>query len=149
VKSLETKQINNLFEWLDEIMLHKSDPQSFSQESWDKWNSYMVHRYLSMNISYIDIVNYVQKINPQNKQQIYTIYREMIPKKKLWLKYVKNENKRNLKQIPEYIAEYFNCSLGEAENYIDILRKHGVKGILWEMGLNEEETNKLLKEAKL
>jgi len=146
---LETKQINNLFEWLDEIMLHKSDPQSFSQESWDKWNSYMVHRYLSMNISYIDIVNYVQKINPQNKQQIYTIYREMIPKKKLWLKYVKNENKRNLKQIPEYIAEYFNCSLGEAENYIDILRKHGVKGILWEMGLNEEETNKLLKEAKL
>ena len=149
MKSLETKQINNLFEWLDEIMLHKSDPQSFSQESWDKWNSYMVHRYLSMNISYIDIVNYVQKINPQNKQQIYTIYREMIPKKKLWLKYVKNENKRNLKQIPEYIAEYFNCSLGEAENYIDILRKHGVKGILWEMGLNEEETNKLLKEAKL
>jgi len=149
VKSLETKQINNLFEWLDEIMLHKSDPQSFSQESWDKWNSYMVPRYLSMNISYIDIVNYVQKINPQNKQQIYTIYREMIPKKKLWLKYVKNENKRNLKQIPEYIAEYFNCSLGEAENYIDILRKHGVKGILWEMGLNEEETNKLLKEAKL
>jgi len=149
VKSLETKQINNLFGWLDEIMLHKSDPQSFSQESWDKWNSYMVHRYLSMNISYIDIVNYVQKINPQNKQQIYTIYREMIPKKKLWLKYVKNENKRNLKQIPEYIAEYFNCSLGEAENYIDILRKHGVKGILWEMGLNEEETNKLLKEAKL
>jgi hypothetical protein len=66
----------------------------------------MIHRYLSMNISYIDIVNYVQKINPQNKQQIYTIYREMIPKKKLWLKYIKNENKKNLKQIPEYIAEY-------------------------------------------
>jgi len=146
---LKTKQINNIFGWLDEIMLHKSDPQSFSQESWDKWNSYMIHRYLSMNISYIDIVNYVQKINPQNKQQIYTIYREMIPKKKLWLKYIKNENKKNLKQIPEYLAEYFNCSLGEAENYIDILRKHGVKGILWEMGLNEEETNKLLKEAKL
>ena len=146
---MKTKQINNIFGWLDEIMLHKSDPQSFSQESWDKWNSYMVHRYLSMNISYIDIVNYVQKINPQNKQQIYTIYREMIPKKKLWLKYIKNENKKNLKQIPEYLAEYFNCSLGEAENYIDILRKHGVKGILWEMGLNEEETNKLLKEAKL
>lgn len=146
---MKTKQINNIFGWLDEIMLHKSDPQSFSQESWDKWNSYMIHRYLSMNISYIDIVNYVQKINPQNKQQIYTIYREMIPKKKLWLKYIKNENKKNLKQIPEYLAEYFNCSLGEAENYIDILRKHGVKGILWEMGLNEEETNKLLKEAKL
>lgn len=109
----------------------------------------MVHRYLSMNISYIDIVNYVQKINPNNKQQIYTIYREMIPKKKLWLKYIKNENKINYKQISDYIAEYLGCSLGEAEEYIPILRNHGVKGILWDMGLSEKETNKLLKEAKL
>jgi len=146
---LEAKQIKSIFEWLDEIMLHKSDPSNFSQESWDKWNSWLIHKYLSMNINYIDIVNYVQKIDPNNKQQIYTIYREMIPKKKLWLKYIKNENKRNLKQIPEYIAEYLGCSLGEAEEYVYILRNHGVKGILWEMGLNEEETNKLLKEAKL
>ena len=129
-------------------MLHKSDPQSFSQESWDKWNSYMVHRYLSMNIDYIDIVNYVQKINPQNKQQIYTIYREMIPKKKLWLKYIKNEKKKNYKEVAEYVAEYFECSLGEADHYIDIIPK-SIEGILWEMGLSEEEASKLIKKAKL
>lgn len=142
------KDIKTLFEWLDEIMLHKSSPEEISTESWEKWNSYMIHRYVSMNIHYIDIVNYVQKINPQNKQQIYSIYREMIPKKKLWLKYIKNQNKRNYQELAEYVAEYFECSLGEADHYIDIIPK-SIEGILWEMGVGEEETKKLFKKIKL
>ena len=143
------KQIKDLWGWLNEITLYKTPIENISEESWEKWNSYMIHRYVSMNINYIDVVNYVQKINPNNKKQIYTIYREMIPKKKLWLKYLKNTNKTNFKQIPEYVAEYFNCSLGEAEEYIYLLRKQGIKGILWDMGVNEKEVDKLIKEAKI
>ncbi len=143
------KQVKTIFQWLNEITLYKSSPEKFSQESWDKWNSYMIHRYLSMDINYIDIVNYVQKINPQSKKQIYTIYKEMIPKKKVYLKYVKNENKRNYQELAEYIAEYFECSLGEADQYIDILQEYGVRGILWKMGINEEETDKMINKAKL
>ena len=146
---MKKKQVNNIFGWLDEIMLYKSNHSSFSNESWDKWNTYMVNRYLSMDINYIDVVNYVQKINPQNKQQIYSIYREMIPKKKLWLKYTKNENKKNYKEIPDYIAKYFKCSLKEANEYIYILRKSGVQEILGNMGLDVKETKKLIKGTKL
>ncbi len=138
----------NLFDWLNEITVVKTHPEDISEESWEKWNSYMIHRYVSMNIDYIDIVNYVQKINPQNKQQIYSIYREMIPKKKLCLKYIKNEKKKNYKEDAEYVAEYFECSLGEADHYIDIIPK-SIEGILWEMGLSEEEASKLIKKAKL
>ncbi len=138
----------NLFDWLNEITVVKTPPEDISKESWEKWNSYMVHRYVSMNINYIDIVNYVQKINPQNKQQIYSIYREMIPKKKLWLKYIKNEKKKDYKEVAEYIAEYFECSLGEADHYIDIIPS-SVEGILWEMGVDEKESKKLIKKIKL
>ena len=141
-------EVKNIFDWLEEITYKKSPPSNFSQASWDKWNSYMIHRYVSMYIGYIDVANYVQKINPQNKQQIYSIYREMIPKKKTWLKYIKNQNKRNYQELAEYVAEYFECSLGEADHYIDIIPK-SIEGILWEMGLNEEEASKLIKKAKL
>ena len=137
-----------LFEWLTEITVSKTSPEHFPEESWDKFNSYMVHRYLSMDINYIDIVNYVQKINPTNKKQIYSIYREMIPKRKLWLKYVKNESKRNPEDLAAYVADYFECSLGEADHYIDILGI-SVRTILWEMGVEEKETNELIKKAKL
>ena len=142
-------EVKNIFDWLEEITYKKSPPANFSQASWDKWNSYMIHRYVSMYIGYIDVANYVQKINPQNKQQIYSIYREMIPKKKTWLKYIKNQNKRNYQELAEYVAEYFQCSLGEADHYIDILRRVGIEGILWDMGVEEKEIQKLFKQAKL
>jgi hypothetical protein len=138
-----------LFEWLTEITVSKTSPEHFPEESWDKFNSYMVHRYLSMDINYIDIVNYVQKINPTNKKQIYSIYREMIPKRKVWLKYLKNENKRNYQELAEYVAEYLECSLGEADQYIDLLQDVGVRSILWKMGIEEDETEKLIQKAKL
>jgi|TARA_B100001094_G_scaffold261084_1_gene261742 hypothetical protein len=133
---------------LNEITLYKTAPEEISQESWDKWNSYMIHRYVSMNIGYIDIVNYVQKINPQNKKQIYSIYREMLPKKKVYLKYVKNQNKKNYQELAEYVADYYECSLGEADYYIDILGI-SVRSILWKMGVEEDETEKLIKKALL
>ena len=134
-----------LFEWLNEITVTKTPPENFSEESWDKFNSYMVHRYLSMYIDYIDIVNYVQKINPTNKKQIYSIYREMIPKQKVWLKYVKSQTPKKNAELVDYVAEYFQCSLGEADHYIDIIREAGVRNILWEMGVEEKEQNKLVK----
>lgn len=142
-------EVKNIFDWLEEITYKKSPPSNFSQASWDKWNSYMIHRYISMYIGYIDVANYVQKINPQNKQQIYSIYQEMIPKKKTWLKYIKNQNKRNYQELAEYVAEYFHCSLGEADHYIDILRRVGVENILWDMGVEQKEIDKLFKKAEL
>jgi hypothetical protein len=143
------KQIKNIFGWLEEITVNKSPLDIISDESWDTWNSYMIHRYVSMNQDYIDIVNLVQKINPQNKKQIYSIYKEMIPKRKMWLKYIKNEAKKEQKELEEYIAKYFDCSLGEAEHYIDILRGTGVREILNEMGIESKESDKLIKKAKL
>ena len=134
-----------LFEWLNEITVTKTHTENFSEESWDKFNSYMVHRYLSMYIGYIDIVNYVQKINPTNKKQIYSIYREMIPKQKVWLKYIKSQTPKKNAELVEYVADYFECSLGEADHYIDILRETGVRSILWKMGIDEKEQNKLVK----
>ena len=137
------KQVTTLFEWLNEITLYKTAPEDISQDSWDKWNSYMIHRYVSMNMDYIDVVNYVQKVNPQSKKQIYSIYREMLPKKKVYLKYVKNENKRNYQELAEYIADYLECSLGEADQYIDLLQDIGVTKYFMENGSRRRRNRKI------
>ena len=146
---MSKKEIINIFGWLNEITVQKSPPESFSPKSWDNWNSYIVHRFLSMNRYYIDIVNYVQKMNPQSKKEIYTIYREMIPKKKLWLKYLKKESKTNTKKISEYIGEYMEVGLREVNDYISILGKEGIKNILSSMGIEDKEVKKIIKESKI
>ena len=109
----------------------------------------MVHRFVSMYIGYIDIANIAQKLPLTETEKIYTIYQTMLPKKKIFLKYIKSKQQNNYKELAEYVAEYFECSLGEAEHYIDILREEGVRGILWNMGVDEKQSDKLIKEAKL
>ncbi len=142
---MSKKQIKDIWGWLNEITLYKSPIENISQESWECWNSYMVNRYVSMDIRYIELVNYIQTIPYDNKQQIYSIYREMIPKQKTFFKYLKvNKRKKNLQAI-DYIAKHFECSLGEAEEYMDILRENGVRSVLYKMGVTDKEADKLLK----
>jgi len=134
-----------IFNWLNEITVKKTPPNNFTQEDWDGWNSYMVHRFLSMNINYIDIVNFVQNINPQNKKEIYTIYREMIPKRKVWNKYIKNQNKKDTTELSKIIANKLLVGNNEASTYIPLLGKDGVIEILNDLGYEKKEITKLMK----
>jgi hypothetical protein len=142
---MSKKQIKDIWGWLNEITLYKTPPENISEESWDKWNSYMIHRYVSMNINYVELANYVQTLPYENKQQTYIIYREMIPKTKVFLKYIKSRNKKQNTTLVDYVAKHFECSLGEAEEYIDILREAGTRSILYRMGIEDKEIEKLLK----
>lgn len=137
----------NIFDWLNQLTIDKKDWKSFTEDQQASFNPYMIHRFVSMYYGYIDIANIAQKIPLTDKEKIYTIYKTMLPKKKVYFKYVKNQNKKNYNELAEYIADYFECGLGEAEHYIDIIREEGVRGILWEMGVNETETEKLIKKS--
>lgn len=69
----------------------------------------------------------------------------MIPKRNVYLKYIGSKKQTSKQELSQYIANYFECSLGEADEYIDILRPVGVTSILNKMGLEEKEIKKLLK----
>lgn len=141
----DKKEIKNIFEWLNEITLYKTPIEKISEDSWSSFNSWLVNKYLSMDIRYIELVNYIQTTPYDNKQQLYNIYREMIPKAKTFFKYLKTNRKKKNTEVIEYIAEYFQCSLGEAEEYLDILRETGARRVLYDMGVNDKEADKLLK----
>ena len=64
-----------VFNWLNEITVKKTPSTQFEKEDWDGWNSYMVHRFLSMNKGYIDIVNLAQKFPPTDKEGLYNFYK--------------------------------------------------------------------------
>jgi hypothetical protein len=137
--------MNNIFDWLKEINSTKSHPDSFSNQDWDVWNSYMVHRFLSMNPDYIELVNEIQVLPPTNKKQIYSIYREYIPKNNKWSKYVKSNIKEPDKDLTLQLKKYFNVSVREVKDYLKILDKKQVQSILVKQGLEEKEIKKLLK----
>ena len=134
-----------VFNWLNEITVKKPPSSQFSQEDWDGWNSYMVHRFLSMNISYIDVVNAAQKFQPTDKIGIYNFYKDFLPKKKVWNKYIKNKNKKDSKELLKIIANYLELGINEANSYIPLLNKGEIDNILKRIGLEEKEIKKLIK----
>jgi len=133
-----------IFDWLKEITSNKSKWESFTEEERASFNPYMMHRLLSMNPEYIEFVNLVQTFPYSDKQKIYSIYLYMIPKKNMFYKYIKSSKKKKQESLLKHIANYFECSFGEAEEYIDILRETGVKSILTKLGVEEKEQKKLL-----
>jgi hypothetical protein len=135
----------NVFNWLDEITIKKSPASKFSQENWDDWNSYMVHRFLSMNMSYIDTVNIAQEFHPTDKKGIYNFYKDILPKRKIWNKYIKNKNKKDIKELSKIISLYFEMGLDEANSYILLLEKEDIIEILKAVGKEKKEITKLIK----
>jgi hypothetical protein len=56
--------------------------------------------------------------------------------------------KKKTTSVAEYVAKYYECSLGEADHYIDIIREPGVRNILGKMGIDQKEQDKLVKSYK-
>ena len=135
----------NIFDWLKHINQYKTPVEKFTDKDWDVFNAYMVHRFLSMNKDYIEVVNYVQEFPPQEKKAIYKIYKEFIPKNNRWNKYIKSSTKQPNKDLVEYIKNYFECSSKEAKEYINILETPEINRILTQIGLEKKEIKPLLK----
>ena len=137
--------MNNVFDWLKQINSVKQPVSSFCDKDWEVFNSYMIHRFMSMNQEYIEVVNYVQEMPPQEKRMIYNIYREFIPRNNQWNKYIKSKIKQPSKELLDCLAKYWECSQNEAKDYITLLDTTQINCILSNRGLNTKEIKPLLK----
>ena len=137
--------MKNIFDWLKAINTTKPPVESFNDKDWEAFNSYMIHRFLSMNRDFLEIVNFVQDYPPQEKKAIYSIYKEYIPKNNKWNKYTKSTIKQPNKDLVDYIKDYYKCSSKESKEYIYLLDKPNISRILSNIGLEKKEITKLIK----
>jgi hypothetical protein len=126
---------------------------TWDKKSWNKLtevekeaiNPYMLHRYISMCPDYIELVNLIQQIPSTEKEKIYRVYLDLIPKRNVYLKYIKSSNKSTSNDLLEKLALYFESSKREIEDYLDVLSKDEIKEILEALGTDNKEIKKLTK----
>jgi hypothetical protein len=89
------------------------------------WNNWMINRYLSMDQEYCEVVNIIQKNTWQMKgEHLYNLYKDLIPKQYVYLKYIKATNKKEYKpEEVDAVSAYYNISKREAKEYIDLIDK--------------------------
>ena len=141
----EKNKIRNIFDWLQHITLYKTPASEFTDNDWENFNSYMVHRFISMSPYYVEVADYAQSMLPTMKKEIYNFYREMIPKRKVWLQYIKSKTKTINKDLVEDIAKYYEIGAADALSYIAVMTKEEISIVLSEMGKDNKEIKKLLK----
>jgi hypothetical protein len=134
-----------IFDWLKQITYEKQSWGSFTEEDRASFNPYMIHRFLSMNPEYIEFVNLIQNIPYTEKEKIYKLYLYMIPKKNMFLKYIKSTKTKTREELLQHLASYYECSLHEADEYYHMLHNDTIKGILKKKGIDDKEIKKLLK----
>ena len=137
--------MESVFDWTKELTGKKSHPSTFTEKDWGLWNSFMVHKVLSMDPNNVTIVNEVQQLPPLNFKEIYSIYREYIPKSNRWNKYIKSKTKQPNVELISHIQNYFECSSKVAKEYIILLDIKKISCILEGRGLDKKEIKKLLK----
>ena len=134
-----------IFDWLKQITYEKQSWDSFTEEDKTSFNPYMIHRFLSMNPEYIEFVNLIQNIPYTEKEKIYKLYLYMIPKKNMFLKYIKSNRTKTKEELLQHLASHYECSLREAYEYYHMHHSDTIKDILKKRGVDDKEIKKLLK----
>ena len=113
----------SLFDHINQITsVQNSDYwEQISEEDKKTWSNYMVNRFLSMKLEWVELVNELQKYNLEPKE-LYKLYTNVLPKGKQWLKYTKG---RNNMDYPEWLINIVRnndeSSRKEAIQAIDML----------------------------
>ena len=121
---------------------------NISDEDKKSWSNYMVNRFLSMKMDWIDIVNEVQKYDLE-PETVYKLYTNIFPKGKQWLKYIKGDKKMKYpKWVYEIVSKHLQCSMREASDAVEMYDiSHGGQSelvdILIKYGKTEQECRKI------
>ena len=121
---------------------------SLNETEKKQWSNYMIHRFLSMKMEYVDVVNEIQRYNLKPKD-LYKLYTNVLPKKKEWLKYVKGKKSMKHPQwLLEIVAKYYESSIVEPHEYVEVFytteqNKANLKTILQKYGADPKEIRKL------
>ena len=133
----------NIFDWVKEVTERKGNWDNISEEDKQSFNPYMLNRVLSMNQNYIELVSYVQKFWALDNEMIFSIYKQFLPKERVWSKYIKSSKDKANEDVVKAISTYYQISNRESKQYLKFLTEEDQIKILQALGTPEDEINKL------
>ena len=112
-----------IFDHLDNITVNKKEWDKMSDEDQKAFVPYLINRWLSMNMDYIDLVNELQKysIGLLNPSEVYKLYFDILPKKKTFNKYIKGKKAQKYSdELVKLVSKHYLVSESEAIDYLEI-----------------------------
>ena len=137
-----------IFNWINEILVSKKHWNDFTEDEQKKFSPFIINRWLSMDIEFIEIVNFFQKysIGTLEPREVYKWYCDMLPRGKRFNKYIKGKkDKKYNTELIDIMVMHFECSKLQVKDYLDLIHKDELIEILEKYGMNEKTINRLCK----
>jgi len=148
-KKQKINQVKTLFDHIKSIT-QIQDPKYWKKLSdADKrtWSTFMINRFLSMNPEWIQLISELDPYtigNQLNPELVYDIYSSILPKSKIFLKYIKGKNEHKFnKKLIELIKNHFECSNKESIDYLLLMDKSDIENIISLYGYTDKEIREM------
>ena len=137
-----------IVDWMNQLLVHKKSWEEHSETDRKTFNSFIINRWLSMDMEFIEIVNYFQKysIGQLKPKEVYKWYCDILPKGKRYNKYIKGrKTKKYDKLLVSTLITYFECSSKQAIEYIELMDTRELREILEMYGIDKKQIKKVCK----
>jgi hypothetical protein len=119
------------FDWLKQITVNKQPWDSFTDEDKAGFNAFIINKALSYNQQYIPIVE-IAMAYPMPNDKLYDFYKDVIPQKQMWNKWIKSNVKWDEEEIT-ILAQYFECGTREIKECYSLLESFDKGSIILEV----------------
>ena len=137
-----------IIDWMNQLLVHKKDWNEFSKDEQKKFSPFIINSWLSMDIEFIEIVNYFQKyaIGTLEPREVYKWYCDVLPRGKRFNKYIKGKKlKKYDKKLLEILSNYFQCSKSNILDYLELINKNELITILENYGIESKQVKRMIK----
>ena len=137
-----------IFDWINQILVTKKHWNEFTEDEQNKFNPFIINRFLSMDKDFIEIVNYFQKyaIGTLEPREVYKWYSDFLPRGKRFNKYIKGKRSKKYDiELVEILKKHFECSKLEVKENLSLISKEEVSGILKKYGIDSKKIKSLCK----
>tara|TARA_Y100000361_G_C10887308_1_gene202312 strand:+ start:99 stop:518 length:420 start_codon:yes stop_codon:yes gene_type:complete len=137
-----------IIDWINQVLIYKKPWDYFSDSDKKTFNTFIINRWLSMDKEFIEFVNYFQEysIGTLESREVYRWYCDVLPRGKRFNKYIKGKkSKKYDKDLTKILINHFECSKLQAHEYIELISKEELKGILEMYGKDKKTIKRLCK----
>lgn len=145
----------NIFDHIKGVTFKKTKWEDLSDEDVKSWSNYMISRFFSMELEFIDVINYFQQYTNGvlSNKEYYTLLLHSLPKKSYYLKYIKSKTKMDIStDILDIFCKHFELAKSEVYEYVKLLVKKNPEElilILKKYGIDDDQVSIFKKQLQI
>jgi hypothetical protein len=150
----EKVKVASIFDHLANITDRKTPWSELSEMDKKSFSPFMINRFLSMNMDFIELVNELQRytVGQLTPEQTYKLLSDILPKQKQFNKYIKGKKEDQYNSdLVNLVRKHFDISQKESLEYLDLFyqdRLITLKEIVKKYGKTDKQVEQLLKLEK-